>query len=231
MTTRYPMLAVLACAAALPVLGSAHGANASVVEYLYVEANEGSSAGGHVALRIDDRVFDFQNAELGTLRRRRTQWDEFRYIYSVRENRTIHVARFDVSVADRDAILERFNRRYLIQNEHYSVRESLRNDRELIEWLIEKAEGDSAGRELHLAPQVRGAGLFRVAGTRAADGASGLVALRERIRNERGADYLAIRIGELERELETLVPTTEMPAPLRVSDDQNPSSGYAFSDR
>ena len=64
-------------------LVTAAEAAASVFEYLHVEANAGSSAGGDFALRLDNWVYDFQNAELGTLRLRRTDYDLFRYLYTV----------------------------------------------------------------------------------------------------------------------------------------------------
>jgi hypothetical protein len=128
--------------ALLAVLVIAPAAGASVTEYLYVEANAGSSAGGHFALRLDDWVYDFQNAELGTLRLRRTDYDLFRYLYTVLENRTMHIARIDVPRETRKAISDRFNRRYLIQNDYFSLLDSLRGDRELIRLLL--ARGDRA---------------------------------------------------------------------------------------
>jgi len=70
----------------LTVLLIAPDARASAFEYLHVEANAGSSAGGHFALRLDNWVYDFQNAELGTLRMRRTDYDVFRYLYTVLES-------------------------------------------------------------------------------------------------------------------------------------------------
>jgi hypothetical protein len=222
-------LALLAYATPFAVLAESPAASASTVEYLYVEANEGSSAGGHVALRVDDHVFDFQNAELGTLRRRRTDWDQFRYIYSVRENRTIHVARLSLLPKDRDAVRERFNRGYLIQNKHFSVWETLRSDRDLIERLLASKEGASDGHA-RWAPRVRGAGLFRLDGNAASDGSAGLAALRERIADERGANYLDHRIRALEEEAETLVPTADAPV-FRLSDVESASSTYHFSDR
>jgi hypothetical protein len=137
--------------ALLAVLALAPEARAGVFEYLYVEANAGSSAGGHFALRLDDWVYDFQNAELGTLRMRRTDYDLFRYLYTVLENRTMHIARIDVPRETREAIFDRFNRRYLIQNKQFSMLDSLRGDRELIGLLL--ARGDQAiSREGDRAP-------------------------------------------------------------------------------
>jgi hypothetical protein len=137
------------------VLALAPEVRAGVFEYLYVEANAGSSAGGHFALRLDDWVYDFQNAEFGTLRMRRTDYDSFRYLYTVLENRTMHIARIDTPRETREAIFDRFNRRYLIQNEQFSLLDSLRGDRELIGLLL--ARGDQAiSRETDRAPSHEG---------------------------------------------------------------------------
>ena len=48
-------------------LGVSVAAHAGDVEYLYVEPNVGSSSGGHVAVRFDDTVYDYQNAAENTL--------------------------------------------------------------------------------------------------------------------------------------------------------------------
>jgi hypothetical protein len=136
--------------ALVAALVTAPEAPASIFEYLYVEANAGSSAGGHFALRLDNWVYDFQNAELGTLRLRRTDYDLFRYLYTVLENRTMHIARIDVPRETHEAIFDRFNRRYLIQNKQFSMLDSLREDRELIRLLLTRGsdakspEGDRA---------------------------------------------------------------------------------------
>lgn len=237
-----------AAAAAPPSEGGVQDTGGGALEYLYVEANVGGSAGGHAALRVGNRVFDFQNAELGTLRLRRSDWDHFRYVYSVRENRTIHVARLDVPPATRDAILDRFNRRYLIQNKHFAVWEALERDRALFEALLAEARG-AVGPDSRPTRFVRGAGLFalpseddpggpsvREAGL--ADGSApapagsfALTALRERVEREHGADYLQRRIRVLEREVEALVPPSGPLELAHVARDERPASGYHFSDR
>jgi hypothetical protein len=141
--------------ALLAVLAIAPETRASVFEYLYVEANAGSSAGGHFALRLDNWVYDFQNAELGTLRLRRTDYDLFRYLYTVLENRTMHIARIDVPRETGEAIFDRFNRRYLIQNKQFSTLDSLRGDRELIRLLLARSN-DATSPEGNRATSPRG---------------------------------------------------------------------------
>ncbi len=173
---RHRLLALVA------VLVIALEARASVVEYLYVEANAGSSAGGHFALRLDDRVYDFQNAELGTLRLRRMDYDLFRYLYTVLDNRTMHIARIDAPRKTREAIFDRFNRRYLIQNKQFSVLDSLSGDRELIRLLLARDGRATSPEPEWSGIRIRGAGFFYGGHLESAEGDS--APLRDRLVGE-----------------------------------------------
>jgi len=211
----------------------AQGAPASTFEYLYIEANAGGSAGGHFALRLGDWVYDFQNAELGTLRLRRTDYDVFRYLYTVLGNRTIHVAQVDVPPETREAIFDRFNRRYLIQNQHFSVLDSLRGDRELIRLLLARAERATPSESDWSGVPIRGAGFFYADLPETVEAESRpLRKLRDRLAAERGPRYLANRITALERAAQSLSPDLEaVSTPALVDRDARPESGYHFSDR
>jgi len=224
---RHRLLALIA------VLAIAPEAPASVFEYLYVEANAGSSAGGHFALRLDDWVYDFQNAELSTLRLRRIRYEVFRYLYTVLENRTMHIARVDLPPETREAIFDRFNRRYLIQNKHFSALDSLRGDRELIRLLLARGERATPSESEGSGIPIRGAGFFY-------DGLSedveveseSLRALRDRLAADHGSNYLTNRIAAFEKAAESLSPELEaVSAPAAVDRDARPESGYHFSDR
>ena len=223
---RHRLLALVA------VLVIALEARASVVEYLYVEANAGSSAGGHFALRLDDRVYDFQNAELGTLRLRRMDYDLFRYLYTVRDNRTLHIARIDVPRETREAIFDRFNRRYLIQNKQFSVLDSLSGDRELIRLLLARDGRATSPEPEWSGIRIRGAGFFYDG--RPADAgveSPSLRALRNRLASNRGQAYLTDRIAALERAAVGLSPAPGVISVTVVARGERPESGYHFSDR
>jgi len=231
---------------------------ASDFEYLYVEANTGSSAGGHFALRLDDWVYDFQNAELGTLRMRRTDYQAFRYLYTVLENRTMHIAGIDVPHETREAIFDRFNRRYLIQNSYFSLLESLRGDRELIRRLLARDDDVRSSESGRATPpeggaaaiaqnqwyevRIRGAGFFYDGHLKSAEGDSAslrdrlvgesapLRALRDRLESDQGKTYLKNQIAALERAAENLSPSIEAGSTV-VDRDSQPESSYHFSDR
>jgi hypothetical protein len=216
----------------LTVLIIAPDARASAFEYLHVEANAGSSAGGHFALRLDNWVYDFQNAELGTLRMRRTDYDVFRYLYTVLENRTMHIARIDVPRETREAIFDRFNRRYLIQNKQFSMLDSLRGDRELIGLLLARGDDAKSPEGEWSGMPIRGAGFFHDGHSENAGGTSpSLRALRDRLVSIHGPTYLKDRIAALERAAQGLSPAPGLASAVAVHHDERPESGYHFSDR
>src|SRR2546430_17361663 len=63
------------------------------IDYLYVDANEGGSSGGHAGLRVGDDVFHFEYRRPGILVLRRETFDDFRREYTGLENRTIEASR------------------------------------------------------------------------------------------------------------------------------------------
>jgi len=209
-------------------------ADASVIEYLYVEPNVGGSTGGHAAVRFADWVYDFQNADLDTLRLRRTPYEYFRYVYSVLENRTIHVARIEISDDTHQALRGRFNDRYLVQNKHFAVQQALRDDRELLRSLTERQplSGGAASPEGRVGLGLRGAGFFygddQSAGLRHS---AVMLGLRARVGARYGEAFIARRIRQLERAVAELRPPANDAGPASVSKDAHPASGYHFSDR
>jgi len=208
-------------------------AQASTIEYIYIEPNVGSSAGGHVAVRFDERVYDFQNADFGTLRLRRTGYEAFRYLYSVLENRTMHVARFAVASDTRSALLDRFNQRHLIENKHFSVLRSLRGDRELIDLLLtHRLDSRPLAPSSQQVFRLRGAGLFYGAGGEAAFGVSEvLLALRDRVAARYGRAFLLSKLDQLSREVASLAPPPDAIPHASLSNDDPPVSDYHFSNR
>ena len=76
--------------ALLLFLGTVQSAQAKqFIDYLYVEANEGDSSGGHVALRFGDKTFHFQHETPGILRIRRIASTAFSHAYAMLGNRAI----------------------------------------------------------------------------------------------------------------------------------------------
>src|SRR5439155_5611420 len=166
------ILALLTLLSALPALAG----SPRFVDYVYIEANEGGSSGGHTAMRFGDETYHFQHEYLGLLRLHRDDWQHFRDGYGVLENRTMHVSRVAVSDATYEELRRRFNERYLIERRLFEHRDALHDDRALLELLLARRRGDPTGTT-----RLRGAGFFfpEEAGTAECDA---IVALRRRVR-------------------------------------------------
>jgi hypothetical protein len=203
-------------------------AGARPIEYLYVEPN--TASGGHVALRVGDRVHHYQHAG-GALHASQVHADWFRYLYSVLQNRTIHVARVDVDDDTWEALDTHFGARATIEQQHFAVQRSLTNDRLLLEQALAHEHGSA------LVPHVttlrlRGAGYFFAAGEPDRGGHEPRIAgLRERIGAERGAGWLDARMATVARELEELDPADFPVSALQPSATHLPRRGAHLSDR
>jgi len=186
------------------------------IEYLYVDANEGGSSGGHAGLRVGDDVFHFEYRRPGILVLRRETFDEFRREYTGLENRTIEASRIPVSEETFRLVRERFRRRHLVQRWQLEVFDTLRADRRILEEML---QGDV---------ELDGAGFFFGEGT-AADPA--LLGLRRRVVDTYGASFLAERVEALRRRLATLDPQGAPARTLEVSVDEPPAPVYGFPRR
>lgn len=205
-------------------------AGARAIEYLYVEPNVGTASGGHVGLRVGDRVHHFQHAD-GALRASQFQADWFRYLYSVVQNRTIHVARVDVDDDTWKTLDAHFGARATVEQQHFAVQRSLTNDRLLLEQALARERG-SANAPPVATLRLRGAGYFFAAGEPDAGGREPRIAgLRERIGAERGEGWLDARIAVVARELEELDPAAFRAPGLEPSQARLPQRGARLSDR
>jgi len=198
------------------------------VDYLYVEPDVGDSAGGHAALRLGDAVYHFRNADGGMLRLARDDWEYFRWQYSVRQNRPIHVARLRASEDTAARLRDAFDRRYLVERKHFATLDSIEGDVRLLGNLIacERSCDCDAERGLRL----RGAGYF-FDGTAAGPPSPALLALRSRVLAANGRTFLEDRIAMLERALADPDLGSRPFAPTVVAGDAYPQPVYTRSDR
>ena len=186
------------------------------VDYLYIEANEGGSSGGHVALGLGDEVFHFEHRSPGILVLGVDDLEHFRYRYGVRENRTIHVSRIPVSEETYGLIVDRFRHRHFLQARHLDVMDGLERDRVTLEQM-------RAG-----ALVIEAAGLFVAPEGTGAD--PDLAALRSRVRAVYGEDVLDRRIEQLHSRLAELDPAAlDLPEP--PSTELPPVPTYSFPQR
>ncbi|HLK12138.1 MAG TPA: hypothetical protein VKW76_12235 [Candidatus Binatia bacterium] len=186
--------------ATLLVSQAAGAASPRFVDYIYVEANEGGSSGGHAAIRFGDETYHFQHEPPGLLRLRRDDSQHFRCTYGALENRPMHVSRIGVSEAVYSRLRGAFAERYLVERETFEHREALRDDRALLEVLVARRRGDPVG-----SVPLRGAGFFLPDDGASPPSASALE-VRRRIEEVYGRDAIPARIAEVSHELDRLVP-------------------------
>lgn len=226
-----PRLAASALALFVVVAG-APAAAAPAVDYLYIDANEGGSSGGHAAIRFGDATFHYQHQPPGVLRLLRERSARFDRHYALLENRTIHVSRIPVSDETFALLRDGFARRQLAETEHLRTLEALGRDRRLLE----------AMRSGTGTLPVRGAGLFFAGDVRVtADGVAApsgagteraLLALHARVVATHGPAFLAERAQTLRRDLATLDPgAADGPAAAPLDADEIPAPAYGFAER
>jgi len=177
--------------------GGAGEAPGASFDYLYVEANEGGSAGGHVAVRFGPDTYHFQYAQSGLLEMERTRSPEFLAEYVLLSNRTVHVSRVGVDPETLASLRRTFDRRYWRERRDQVRLERLARSRA---WL------EPTGVRVPVA----GAGYFGDTPSQAS------ARLRARIRSRHGDEVLERRTEEardaLARALENRSP--ELPTAL-----------------
>ena len=179
---------------------SAAAAEPRYVDYLYIEANEGDSSGGHVALRLGPDTFHFQQESGGLIRMRRDDAEIFAFRYAMLGNRPIHETRIAVTDDTFDLLLAAFTRRLLVQGAQFDRLDALQADVELLElWQRRAMTADAP-----LAMPVRAAGLFQidpVANASPPSGSAALAAVGARVAATHGASFVAMRSKALREEL------------------------------
>jgi hypothetical protein len=192
------------------------------LDYIYVDANEGGSSGGHVALRIGEDVFHYEYHPAGILVPRRQLFEDFRYQYGALENRTIELVRVPVGEAVSSRVLEHLSRRHLIRSQQLAVLEQVRADRQVL--------GEIIGGVVEL----DGAALFDDAaadGTSAEDAEPVIQWLRHLVEEAYGAEFLDRKLSELRRQLTALTPDEhDFELPTFV-EDRAPALTYSFPQR
>ncbi|MFN8601267.1 MAG: hypothetical protein U0842_12420 [Candidatus Binatia bacterium] len=124
------MRAALACA--LLLVAAPAAAQDATFDYLHVEANEGSSSGGHVAIRFGDETYHFQHHPGGLLRLHRDDYAAFVHQYTRLENRALHVRTVAVDADVRERLRRRFADRFLLEEAQHARLAALERDRDVL---------------------------------------------------------------------------------------------------
>lgn len=209
----------LALAVALAIVPLAARAE-RIVGYLYVEANEGSSSGGHVAMRFGDEVYHFQHEPPGVLRLHRDDAADFLFRYSLLLNRGVRESRVAVDDDTFDLLRDEMSRRSLVQAAQFDALRGLYADADLLAG-IERAPSAP------VAVVLPGFGFFD---RDRPSGSAALLALRNCVCGRYGPAFLSRRAAAAERSLAELPPPLPaIEAPL--GENCRPARPPAFSKR
>jgi len=142
--------------------------NADTFQYLYIEANEGSSSGGHVAVQFGDDVFHYQFKD-GLIRLLKQDADGFRFDYRVLQNRTLHIADVEVSADTFSLLQDHFKLIFWQQDRQFKQLQAAEKDYQLLEWLLRSHSALLSSRQIsgyipHPSPLPEGEGIFKLPG-------------------------------------------------------------------
>ncbi|MGJ0517270.1 MAG: hypothetical protein ACR65O_16110 [Methylomicrobium sp.] len=233
-------LGVRAAMAALFFLTSA--VSAASFNYLYIEASEGNSSGGHAAIQFDDEVYHYQHVDPGLIRLFRQEKDEFHFLYRYLQNRPIHLSRIEVSEETLDILKDQFKWQFLKQEKQFKLLGDLRQDRIFIRHLLKKSRPGPAVADSGAASELRlkGVGLFYPEpGKRSEKPDSALASkqsqtiqrLRQKVEQRYGLSFLPRKFERIEAQIKALAPGHWPGMDSNLSDEKFPASVYSFTEK
>jgi hypothetical protein len=216
-------------------------------DYLYIEANEADSSGGHSAIQFGDEVYHYQHHDSGLIRLLRQDKQEFHFLYRFLQNRRIHLNHIEVSEDTFNILREHFKLQFLAQDQQLKQLNDLHRDRVLIRRLLHKpGPGDGfsdAGSSTAL--QLKGVGLFyagqELGDQKADDHTEKLTQeqsrlshtidmLRKKIEQNYGQDFLLHRREQITSDIKALK-TGHWPVVKQIlSDEKFPPAINSFAD-
>ncbi|GEM_PF-524265 len=206
------------------------------VDYLYIDAGEGDSSGGHAAIRFGADTFHFQYFDGGLLRAVREDSAHVEFKYRFLGNRTVYVSPIEVDEETYQLLRDRFNHRFLLQNQQFALLDSVKADLGLIESLLGFYDGKPDSQNPNnIVVEIRAAGLFLTDNVGKSDAIAEespvLRRLVARMADLYGVEYLAQKQASVERAIRRLKPTEWDLSQVNLAEDKFPTGAYSFASR
>ncbi|MGH8551623.1 MAG: hypothetical protein ACRERU_24060 [Methylococcales bacterium] len=202
------------------------------IDYLYIEAGQGDSSGGHAAIRFNEDVFHYQYFA-GLLKAVRQNRRDFEYQYRFLGNRSIHVSRIAVHRAAYQDLLSYFMHKHRVQSRQFEGLDLIRKDLVLIRGLAETGNLNNSKHRFRY--RVKGAALFSAARHRdrisPPASFSGPLIFLQKVSQQYGPDYLEDRNARIVKTLAGLQESVWDTELLRMSPDHYPALPYTLADR
>jgi hypothetical protein len=224
----------LSIAAAAPAV--AEDVSPRTFEYLYVDANEGGSSGGHVAIRFGEEVYHYQHEAPGVLRLHRDGDQSFFHLYHALENRDIQGIRIAVSSEIYRTLRDGFEEQRQIEDAYFDRLASAAEDEALLEHFLQRrlVPRDGEGAAEPPGFPLPAVGFFLPDGADpppAAEPSPSLDALRARVAGARGAGFLRAREALLSQSLAAVEPARSEAWSGSVSAEVSPPPSAGFARR
>ena len=209
----------------------------NVMNYIYIESNEGNSSGGHTALQFDNDIFHYQYDASGIIRLEKQDADDFEYNYRFAANRSLHTSQIDVSEETYSLLRDYFNFQHQTQLQQFKLLDDINKDRLLLKSLLP----DKPTQPNHTL-RLQGAGLFyndadftmsqkSVRSNQSRHLSPTVIALNNEIKKTYGKDFLAQRAAKIISQIKSLQPTQWQKAITTVNESQYPPMVYSFANR
>ncbi|MGR9106371.1 MAG: hypothetical protein ACU843_05505 [Gammaproteobacteria bacterium] len=202
------------------------------VDFLYIEAGQGDSSGGHAAIGFANDVFHYQYVQ-GLLKATRQDRNEFEYQYRFLQNRSIHISRIAVDQSAYQVLFDYFAHKHRVQSRQFEALDLIRKDLDFLETLVDSASSQHPGKGFRYS--IRGGALFAAANRSESfaprESVEGFSVLLKRIARAYGHDFLSDRKAHLTEKLAGLQETDWSPEELRISADHYPLLPYSAADR
>lgn len=191
--------------------------------YLYIEASEGNSSGGHSAIQFGDEIYHYQHHDSGLIRLLKQDKAEFHFLYRFLQNRPIHLSRVEVSRDTFDILRDYFKLQFLAQEQQFKQLNTLHKDRLLLRRLLYKQSSDDTYYDAVFFEDLRlkGAGLFysdqefysqnrdwrfRQLNGLQSQSSKSVERVRMKIEQTYGQNHLSKRLAQITRQIKTLAP-------------------------
>lgn len=221
--------------------------SAASFEYLYVEASEGNSSGGHSAIQFGDEIYHYQHHDSGLIRLLRQDKQEFHFLYRYLQNRRIHLSHIEVSEETFNMLREHFKLKFLAQDQQFKQLNILHKDRVFLRQLLHKQSSNDAlldtdfSSVLHLT----GVGLFyaeqeldsqkkdvhiKNVNSVRSQSLHIIEMLRKKVEKNYGHDYLSHRREQITAHIKALTPGHWPVVKTILSEDNFPPAINSFAD-
>ncbi|MCX7099192.1 MAG: hypothetical protein NTV43_14925 [Methylococcales bacterium] len=216
---------------------------AASFNYLYIEASEGNSSGGHSAIQFGDEIYHYQHHDSGLIRLLRQDKAEFHFTYRFLQNRRIHLATVEVSDETFKRLSAYFKLQFLAQEQQFKQLDALQKDRLLLRSLLYRLQSDEAFLDADFSSVLRldGVGLFyegQLVGKQALPPLSKeqlqaskiILSLREKIAAQYGNGYLLNRRKQITADIKAQKPSPRPMLKPLLSSDNFPPAMAAFAE-